>query len=233
LLGAVAGPVETGHATVPPVARSGATAPSRPRGRRPLLVWTLAALVLIGVLVPAAVLRTVIDTDAAVLPDKVITPGPVLPNSPSAVPPSSAGSAPDLTHYAIISLRSKANGRFVAADNGGTAPLIAYVDVVGSWEAFEEIDLGNGDIALRAGVNSKFVTASYGASSQLIANSTKISTAQTFHIVDNGDGTISIQARSNGKYVTVPPETAGPLTNTKADIGPAEKFTRAVIGQVR
>jgi serine/threonine protein kinase len=212
-------------------------APRPTRGRISVLVRTLTALALFGVLVPAAILRSVVDTDAAGSPGKDGAPALVMSDSPSVSPQGRASNTtrsggPDLTHYLIVTLRAKANGRFVGADNAGTSPLLAFVDVAGNWEAFEEIDLGNGDIALRAGVNNKFVTASYGTSSQLIANRSTISTAQTFHLVDNGDGTVSILARSNGMYVTVPPETAEPLTNTKAVIGNAEKFTRTVIGEV-
>jgi serine/threonine protein kinase len=242
LLRVAAGLAEAGTPAVRTGARSGAAAPRpdaprRTRGRSHVLVWTLSALVLIGVLFPGAILRTVIDADAAGSPGGDITPAAALPISPSLLPqelPSNRmkSSGPDLNHYLIVTLRAKANGRFVGADDAGASPLIAFVDVAGTWEAFEEIDLGNGDVALRAGVNNKFVTALDDASSGLTANSGKISTAQTFHLVDNGDGTISIFARSNGKYVTVPPGTAEPLINTKAAIGAAEKFTRTVVGEV-
>ena len=243
LLRVAAGLAETDTVTARAVPRSGAGAPTssraprRTRGRSRILLWTLSALVLIGVLIPAGILRTVMDTDAASSPGKDITPAPALSGSPSLSAQGRAsngtkGSGPNLTHYVIVTLRAKANGRFVGADDGGVAPLVALVNVAGTWEAFEEIDLGNGDVALRAGVNSKYVTASEGTSSRLIANSSKISTAQTFHLVDNGDGTVSILARSNGKYVTVPSGIGDPLTSTQAVIGPAEKFTRTVVGEV-
>ncbi|AGL16215.1 serine/threonine-protein kinase-like domain-containing protein [Actinoplanes sp. N902-109] len=244
LLRVAAGLVEADTVTAGPVTRSPAAtptsleAPHRTRGRSRMVLWTLSALILVGLLIPAALLRTVMDIDTASSSGKDINPAPALPGSPSPSARSSAssgtkGSGPNLTHYLIVTLRAKANGRFAGADDGGVSPLVALVNVAGTWEAFEEIDLGNGDVALRAGVNSKYVTASEGPSSRLIANSTKISTAQTFHLVDNHDGTVSILARSNGKYVTVPSETGEPLTNTQTAIGTAEKFTRTVIGEVK
>src|SRR5258706_11572129 len=53
----------------------------------------------------------------------------------------------------VISPRSRANSRYVSAANSGNSPLIASATAVGSWEQFEQVDLGSGNVALRAKIN--------------------------------------------------------------------------------
>jgi hypothetical protein len=117
----------------------------------------------------------------------------------------------------------------VTADDGGASPLIAYPEAPGPWETFDEIDLGNGDIALRAEINNKYVTAA--STETLTARSDRIGTAETFSLIFNGDGSVSFRSKSNGRYVTVPAGTAKPLICDKSSIGDSEKFTRSILGQ--
>jgi hypothetical protein len=156
--------------------------------------------------------------------------------SASSRPHASAGEGgttatkdPDVSKFNTVYYLAHANNLYVTADDGGASPLIAFPDSAGAWETFDEIDLGNGDIALRAEINNKYVTAA--ATETLTARSDHIGTAETFGLVFNSDGSVSFQSKSNGKYVTVPPGTAQPLVCDKSSIGDAEKFSRSIIGQ--
>jgi serine/threonine protein kinase len=136
---------------------------------------------------------------------------------------------PDVSKFNTVYYLAHANNLYMTADDGGESPLIAYPDSAGAWETFDEIDLGNGDVALRAEINNKYVTAS--AAETLIAQSDHITAAETFSLVFNSDGSVSFKSHANGKYVTVPAGTAKPLTNDKSAITSTEKFTRTIIGQ--
>jgi GH25 family lysozyme M1 (1,4-beta-N-acetylmuramidase) len=130
-----------------------------------------------------------------------------------------AGAAP-------VSLRAHANGRYVTAEKAGSLPLIANRTAIGSWEQFDQINLGGGYIALRAHANGRYVTAESAGSKPLIANRTAISAWEKFKLVINSDGSISLLANANGRYVTA--ESAGslPLIANRTAIGPSEKFYR-------
>jgi serine/threonine protein kinase len=136
---------------------------------------------------------------------------------------------PDLSKFNTVYYLAHANNLYMTADEGGASPLIAYPDSPGAWETFDEIDLGNGDIALRAEINNKFVTAT--ATGTLIARSDHVGPAETFGLVFNRDGSVSFKSHSNGRYVTVPAGTAKPLLCAKTSIGDTEEFTRTIIGQ--
>jgi eukaryotic-like serine/threonine-protein kinase len=156
------------------------------------------------------------------------------PATKPSVKPSKTGGAPvktdsDVSKFNIVYYLAHANNLYMTADDGGASPLIAYPDSPGAWETFDEIDLGNGDIALRAEINNKYVTAS--ATQTLIARSDRITAAETFSLIFNSDGSVSFKSHADNKYVTVPAGTAKPLTNNKSAITDAEKFTRTIIGQ--
>jgi lysophospholipase L1-like esterase len=74
-----------------------------------------------------------------------------------------AGSAPVTP---VITLRAHANGQYVTAESAGAKPLIANRAAIGTWEQFDELDLGNGLIALRAHANGRYVTAENAARSR-------------------------------------------------------------------
>jgi eukaryotic-like serine/threonine-protein kinase len=130
--------------------------------------------------------------------------------------------------FTVVSFQSHANNRYVAADDGGTSPLLAYPDAIGPWETWDEIDLGNGDIALRAEINEKYVTADSAGTQPLIADQDSVGRSETFHLVHNADGSVSFLARANSKYVTAAEAGAKPLINNRATIGESEKFDRIV-----
>ncbi len=124
----------------------------------------------------------------------------------------------------VISLRAHANGDYVTADNAGASPLIANRTAIGPWESFDEIDLGNGNIALRAHANNMIVTADNTGTSPLIANRTAVGLWETFALIHNPDGSISLKAAVNGDYVTAENAGASALIANRTAIGPWEEF---------
>ncbi|MEV5750461.1 SGNH/GDSL hydrolase family protein [Actinoallomurus sp. NPDC052308] len=124
----------------------------------------------------------------------------------------------------VISLRAHANNEYVTAENAGAQPLIANRTAIGSWEQFDEIDRGNGDIALRAHANGEYVTAEAAGAQPLIANRTAIGPWETFQLIHNSDGSISLRAQADNEYVTAENAGAQPLIADRTAIGPWEEF---------
>jgi hypothetical protein len=124
----------------------------------------------------------------------------------------------------VISLRAHANGMIVTADNAGASPLIANRTAIGTWEQFDEIDEGNGNIALKAHANGNIVTADNAGASPLIANRTAVGQWETFGLIHNGDGSISLQAKANNDFVTAENAGASALIANRTAIGPWEEF---------
>lgn len=124
----------------------------------------------------------------------------------------------------VVSLRSHADGEYVTAANAGAAPLIASATAIGTWEQFDELDLGGGDIALRAHANGLIVTADDAGADPLIANRTAVGGWETFQLVHNGDGSVSLLAQADGDYVTAEDAGAAPLIANRTAIGPWEEF---------
>ncbi|MEN3360764.1 MAG: glycoprotein endo-alpha,2-mannosidase [Mycobacteriales bacterium] len=125
---------------------------------------------------------------------------------------------------AAVSLRAHANGRYVTAENGGAAALIANRTAIGTQEQFDRIDLGNGNIALRARVNGLLVTAENAGAAPLIANRTAVGGWETFALTANPDGSVSLRAAANGRYVTAENAGAAPLIANRTAIGGWEEF---------
>lgn len=128
----------------------------------------------------------------------------------------------------IVSLVSRANNRYVTADDAGASPLLAFPEAVGPWETWYEVNLGGGDIALRSDVNKKYVTADSAGAEPLIATEASVGTSETFRLIRNTDGTVSFLARANGKYVTAAEGGSEPLINNADAIGSGQKFERIV-----
>jgi lysophospholipase L1-like esterase len=124
----------------------------------------------------------------------------------------------------VVSFRAHANGKYVSADNAGANPLIANKTAIGSWEQFDELDAGNGNIALRAHANGKLVCADNAGANPLIANRTAIGGWETFQLLHNADGSVSLKAQANGKYVTAESGGASALIANRTAIGPWEEF---------
>lgn len=127
---------------------------------------------------------------------------------------------------ASVSLRALVNNRYVAADNGGAAPLLANGPAIGAWERFFLVDAGGGQVALRSNVNGRYVAAENGGNAPLIANRTVVGPWERFEVVTNGDGTISLRAGVNGRYVAAENGGNSPLIANRTAIGLWEKFAQ-------
>ncbi|MFI7277964.1 xylosidase [Streptomyces sp. NPDC049879] len=124
----------------------------------------------------------------------------------------------------VVSLRARINGQYVAAENGGAAPLIANRAAAGTWERFDLGDVGGGNVTLRAHANGLYVSAADAGASPLIASQPVAQSWETFQLVRNGNGSVSLRAQVNGQYVTAENAGAAPLVANRAAIGPWEQF---------
>lgn len=123
-----------------------------------------------------------------------------------------------------IALRAVVNGRYVAAENAGSAPLIANRTTPDLWEQFDVINRGGSDVALRSNANNRYVCAENAGAGPLIANRSVIDTWETFQLIRNGDGTVSLRSRANGRLVTAENAGAAPLVANRVAIDVWEKF---------
>jgi len=232
------------------------TRPPRRRGRMFLLAGAVVALLAAGALIRPVLTPGHGHDTAAALDRPTTSASPVLgPGQPSLSPakPASGRPSPTITprrstparatavapggstvvptsqaarDFTVAYYAARINGRYVTADDGGDSPLIAFPQALGPWETWDEVDLGNGDIALRSEFNTKYVTADSAGVQPLIASKTTVGKAETFRLVHNADGSVSFLARANGKYVTAPGGGNEPLINNQSAIGDAEKFDR-------
>ena len=74
----------------------------------------------------------------------------------------------------VVSLKAHANGKYVDAPSGGTAPLIADSTTIGKNQTFDLISNADGSVSLRAHANGDLVTADNAGASPLIANRTGV-----------------------------------------------------------
>ncbi len=130
-----------------------------------------------------------------------------------------------------ISLRARANTRYVSADNYGTAPLIANRVAADWWEKFDVVDAGGGWVALRSLANGKYVTAENGGASPLVANRTAVGAWEKFQIVTNPDGSVSLKANANGMWVTAESGGAAPLIANRSGVATWEEFDESTAVQ--
>jgi type 1 glutamine amidotransferase len=124
----------------------------------------------------------------------------------------------------LISLRAKANNRYVTAESAGAGPLIANRPAVGQWEHFDLVERGGDTVALRAHANYSYVCAEAGGTQALIANRGSLGAWETFILIRNPDGTVSLLASANGKFVTAEKAGAAPLIANRDAIALWEKF---------
>jgi PKD repeat protein len=128
-----------------------------------------------------------------------------------------------------ISLRSRANARYVTAENFGTAALIANRAVVDYWEKFDVVDAGGGFVALRSLADGRYVTAENAGASPLIANRTVVGPWEKFQLVHNTDGSVSLKANANGKWVTAENAGASPLIANRTVVAQWEEFDESTV----
>ncbi|MEH6419425.1 DUF7910 domain-containing protein [Pseudomonas sp. CGJS7] len=145
---------------------------------------------------------------------------PVRPTAP--VVGSDAGVA------TVLSLRSRVNNRYVAAESGGGAPLIANREAIGPWERFDMVDAGGGDVALLSHANAKFVTVDAARGNALIASRDTVGTRERFFIETLPGGSVALRARANDRYVTATNEAKGSLIPTAVQVGGWEVFELSI-----
>jgi hypothetical protein len=124
----------------------------------------------------------------------------------------------------VISLRAHANNLLVTAANAGAQPLIASSGAIGTWEQFDLLDAGGGNVALRAHANNMIVTAENAGAQSLIANRTAIGGWETFRLINNSNGSVSLKALVNNAYVAAENAGAQPLIANRTAIGTWEQF---------
>jgi hypothetical protein len=121
-----------------------------------------------------------------------------------------------------ISLRAKANGKYVTAGTG--TPLIADSTTNGTAQQYELTDLGGGNVSLRAKANNLLVAADNAGAGPLLAKNQAVGSWETFQLIRNGDGTVSFRAQVNSKLVCAENGGAAPLIANRDAIGPWEQF---------
>jgi len=123
----------------------------------------------------------------------------------------------------IVAIKAQVNQLYVAAENGGSASLIANRTAAGTWEKFERINLGNNNVAFRSLANGKYVTAENAGSSPLIARSDTIGTWETFQL-SNVSGGVTLRAAANNQFVSAENAGASPLIANRATASGWETF---------
>ena len=126
---------------------------------------------------------------------------------------------------ATVTLRAQINGKYVTAESGGAAPLIANRPAAGAWEQFTLLANGDGTVSFRAAVNGRYVSADNAGASPLIANRTVIGAWEKFTVITNPDGTTSLRAAANGRIVTAESAGAASLVANRPGVGSWEEFT--------
>ena len=81
-----------------------------------------------------------------------------------------------------VALASRANSRYVCADNAGRSSLIANRTAVGAWETFQVVPVGDNVVALWSFADNRYVTAESAGASALIANRTAIGPWEQFRV---------------------------------------------------
>lgn len=133
---------------------------------------------------------------------------------------------PDVNPNQYYAITSKANNKFVSADNAGSTPLAAVKNVVGYWEMYKQIKNSDGTISLQSRSNDKYVTVKTGEYGQLIASASSIGNGEKFQKEEYGNGEFALKSVANGKYVTADLSNGGILTANRSAVGGAwESFT--------
>ena len=110
------------------------------------------------------------------------------------------------------SIKSVANEKYVAAENGGSDPIVANRDnYSGSWETFYIVNNDDGTVSIKADANNKYVCAVLDEENQLSPRSNSISTWEKFKIYKINDSEYGIRSAENGKYVKADLDNGGKL----------------------
>ena len=110
------------------------------------------------------------------------------------------------------SIKSVANGKYVAAENGGSDPIVANRDSYGgSWETFYLINNDDGTVSLKADANNKYVCAVLDEENQLVPRSESVGTWEKFQIYKISDTEYGLKSAENGKYIKADLDNGGKL----------------------
>ena len=110
------------------------------------------------------------------------------------------------------SIKSVANEKYVAAENGGSDPIVANRDSYGgSWETFYLINNDDGTVSLKADANNKYVCAVLDEENQLVPRSDNVGTWEKFQIYKISDTEYGLRSAENGKYVKADLDNGGKL----------------------
>ena len=110
------------------------------------------------------------------------------------------------------SIKAVANEKYVAAENGGSDPIVANRDnYSGSWETFYIVNNDDGTVSIKADANNKYVCAVLDEENQLTPRSNSISTWEKFKIYKINDSEYGIRSAENGKYVKADLDNGGKL----------------------
>ena len=110
------------------------------------------------------------------------------------------------------SIKSVANGKYVAAENGGSETIVANRDSYGgSWETFYLINNDDGTVSIKADANNKYVCAVLDEENQLVPRSESVGTWEKFQIYKISDTEYGLKSAENGKYVKADLDNGGKL----------------------
>lgn len=110
------------------------------------------------------------------------------------------------------SIKSVVNEKYVAAENGGSDPIVANRDnYSGSWETFYIVNNDDGTVSIKADANNKYICAVLDEENQLTPRSDSISTWEKFKIYKINDSEYGIRSAENGKYVKADLDNGGKL----------------------
>ena len=111
-----------------------------------------------------------------------------------------------------FSIKSVANGKYVAAENGGSETIVANRDSYGgSWETFYLINNDDGTVSIKADANNKYVCAVLDEENQLVPRSDNVGTWEKFQIYKISDTEYGLRSAENGKYVKADLDNGGKL----------------------
>ena len=110
------------------------------------------------------------------------------------------------------SIKSVVNEKYVAAENGGSDPIVANRDnYSGSWETFYIVNNDDGTVSIKADANNKYICAVLDEENQLTPRIDSISTWEKFKIYKINDSEYGIRSAENGKYVKADLDNGGKL----------------------
>ena len=110
------------------------------------------------------------------------------------------------------SIKSVVNEKYVAAENGGSDPIVANRDnYSGSWETFYIVNNDDGTVSIKADANNKYVCAVLDEENQLVPRSDNVGTWEKFQIYKISDTEYGLRSAENGKYVKADLDNGGKL----------------------